>query len=254
MGFANYRERYAFGCFSIGDLDFPRLLFGTSPFFGAGQFGDRSMRYYHNFYLNPQNITWLYRQSISRGLNAIHVPSDPTIVEAIVEATDATGVGSFVLATVEAHNLDQELGLCRTIGADSIITHGSFTDSSPESLREVLNRIKMQFRGITTGIATHTPGLVLPKVLELKEAEIILAPINLTGDFMEPSVESTLEAIAESRRRGKKVIAMKSLAAGSLTPDEAFKYVADKVDGVAVGITSPKELDEVLAAASKYFR
>jgi len=253
MSLASFYDNYSFGYFSIGDFEFPRLMFGTSPFFGAGQFGDKATQYYHDFYLNPQNITGLYSQSILRGLNSIHVPSDPVIVEATIKAMDATGVRSFVMATVDVRSLDEELGLCRRICADTVITHGSFTDSSLGSLGEILARIKTQFKGIPTGIATHSPGLVIPRILNADEVEVILAPINLKGEFMNPDVKSTLEAIAESRERGKKVIAMKSLAAGSLKPGQAFKYIADKVDGVAVGITSLEELEGILVAASKYF-
>ncbi len=250
---ASFYDAYAFGYFSVGDVRFPRVLFGTSPFFGAGQFRDRAMSYYRQFYLNPQNITRLYGRAISQGLNSIHVPSDPVIVEAIIRAVEQSGVESFVLATVEAENLQQQLRLCERVGADSIITHGSYTDSVVEGLGEVLRKIKERFNGLPTGIATHSPGDVVPRVLGLREVDIILAPINLKGDFMEPDVESTLDAIAESRKRGKRVIAMKSLAAGLLTPMEAFNYLADKVDGVAVGITSIQELDEVFEAASRNF-
>ena len=73
---ASFYDAYAFGYFSVGDVRFPRVLFGTFPFFGAGQFRDRAMSYYRQFYLNPQNITRLYGRAISQGLNSIHVPSD----------------------------------------------------------------------------------------------------------------------------------------------------------------------------------
>ncbi|MEM2123444.1 MAG: hypothetical protein QXE79_07405, partial [Candidatus Bathyarchaeia archaeon] len=113
----------------------------------------------------------------------------------------------------------------------------------------VLNDIRRKFKNIPIGIATHLPGKVIPDILNLREIEIIMAPINVRGEFMEPDMESTLKAISESRRRGKKVIAMKPLAAGKLKPKEALKFISDKVDGVAVGITSPEELEELIREA-----
>ncbi len=83
--------------------------------------------------------------------------------------------------------------------------------------------------------------------------DLILAPINLRGDFMMPDANSTSNAIADSRKSGKKVIAIKPLAAGLLNPEKALEFLADKVDGVAVGITSLKELDELMESASRYF-
>jgi len=87
----------------------------------------------------------------------------------------------------------------------------------------------------------------------MKEIDFILTPINSTGEFMLPSVNSTLNAITEARETGKKIIAMKSLAAGKLNPKKAFEYLVDKVDGVVVGITSPQELYELLNAGLKFF-
>lgn len=253
MGSTSFLDNYAFGCFSIKGIKFPRLLFGTSPFFGAGQFSDRSDGYFREFYLNPQKITALYYSSISNGLNAIHVPSDPVIVEAIFDSIQSSGVNSFVLATVEAKNLPEELGLCEKVRADSVITHGSCTDRSVGMLAEILGQIKKRFNNAPTGIATHSPGSIIPRVLGLEMVDIILSPINLKGHFMEPDEQSTLKAIARARSTGKKVIAMKSLAAGLLNPTIAFEYIADKIDGVAVGITTTSELHEVIRAGKKYF-
>lgn len=251
MGSACFYDKYAFGLFQVGGVKFPRLLFGTSPFIGAGQFGERAMRYYLEFYLNPRNITRLYLDSISRGLNAIHVLSDPVIVRAVRDAVYSSGVGSFILATINARNLEEELSLCEMVEADSIIVHGSYTDLMSEKLGCILKEVKRRFGDIPTGIATHLPGKTLPKILNLNinEVEVIMAPINPRGEFMEPDMNSTLEAISNSRRRGKKVIAMKPLAAGELKPREALRFLSDKVDGVAVGITSLEELDELINEA-----
>ena len=211
------------------------------------------MIYRHKFYLNPPNITQLYQESILRGLNAIHVPSDPVIIHAIAEAIRSTFIDNHILATVEVRNLQEELNLCEWIGAQSIIIHGSFTDDVFGSLTDILSIIKKRFNDIPTGIATHSPGNIICKVLEMKERGFILAPINSNGEFMLPSVNSTLNAIIEARETGKKIIAMKALAAGMLRPMKAFEYLADKVDGVVVGITSPQELYELLNAGLKYF-
>ncbi len=70
---------------------------------------------------------------------------------------------------------------------------------------------------------------------------------------MLPQMSSSLKAISNARRRGKKIIAMKTLAAGLLTPCKAFDFIRNKVDGSAVGITSEKELDEVIMCGSQYF-
>lgn len=70
---------------------------------------------------------------------------------------------------------------------------------------------------------------------------------------MLPNADPTLNAIIEARETGKKIIAMKALAAGMLRPMKAFDYLVDKVDGIVVGITSTQELYELLNAGLKYF-
>jgi hypothetical protein len=60
-------------------------------------------------------------------------------------------------------------------------------------------------------------------------------------------------SIENARKKGIKVIGMKTLAAGKIHPKNAFEYVSDKVDGVAVGIASSKEMEETLKLAEKYF-
>lgn len=249
----SFYKKYLFESLQIGKLKFPKVLFGSSPFFGAGQFKERSMIYHNKFYLNPPNITQLYQESILRGLNAIHVPNDKVIIHAIAEAKRSTSVDNFVLATVEGRNLHEELNLCEWIEAQSVIIHGSFTDDMLGNLTDVLRIIKKRFNNIPTGIATHSPGNIIPKVLGINEVNIILTPINSIGKFMLPNTDSTLTAIAEARETGKKIIAMKVLAAGMLRPMKAFDYIVDKVDGVIVGITSTQELYELLNAGLKYF-
>ncbi len=250
----NFYDRYLFENFEIGNIKFPRILFGSSPFFGAGQFKNKSIIYYNQFYLNPQNITHLYNESISKGLNAIHIPSDPIIIQAVNKAIKLSSGNNFICTTIEVRNIQEELNLCKWIGADSIIVHGSYTDNRVDRLVDILRMIKEQFNGIPTGIATHSPGNIIPRVYGVKEVDIIMTPINSVGEFMLPDVDSTLKAIAEARRLGKKIIGMKTLAAGLLKPIEALKYLVDKVDGAVVGITSPQELYDLLNAGLKYFK
>ncbi len=70
---------------------------------------------------------------------------------------------------------------------------------------------------------------------------------------MDPSPESTLKAVREARSNGIIVYAMKPLAAGRLSPMEAFNYLKDKVDGLVVGVTSSRELKQVIKAAETFY-
>jgi predicted aldo/keto reductase-like oxidoreductase len=245
-------EDYRYGLVSLNrSTKIPKLLFGTSPFIGAGQFGSKSAYYYQQFYLNPVNITRLYMESIEKGLNAIHTPCDHILVKAIWEADNATGSSSFIMATLEPRDIQKQLGLYSN-NAETVLLHGSFTDAYLEEIDETLSFVKGYCRGALTGIATHNPGAVIPKIIDKPDIEVILAPVNGLGLFMEPSPESTLKAVMEARAKGIVVFAMKPLAAGRLNPKEAFSYLKDKVDGLVVGVTTSQELTQVIKASENF--
>jgi len=67
--------------------------------------------------------------------------------------------------------------------------------------------------------------MTIPRVEEMEEVDLILCPLNKAGRFMEPSVESTLQAIDGSSKR---IIAIKPLAAGRLSPQEGLEYVSHR--------------------------
>jgi len=63
------------------------------------------------------------------------------------------------------------------------------------------------------------------------------------------------EAVKILRRLGKFVTVKKALAAGSVSPSEAFRFLSQLgcVDSVAVGLASVEEVRETVPKALKYF-
>lgn len=96
-------------------------------------------------------------------------------------------------------------------------------------------------------IGTHHAGLTIP-ILEENEMTIdgYVTPINKLGAMMFPTQSLAFEAIKKSK---KKIIAIKPLAGGRISPYEAFKYVYRKVnaDACMVGVAFIKEVDEDLS-------
>jgi hypothetical protein len=239
---------YEFATFSIRGLEVPAVMLGTSPFIGAGQFGSKAEFYYNHFFLQPQHITDIVTCAIELGVNAVQVIGYPQVVEAVQEAARRTAVDLFLIGTVGLGSIEREIQLLLKAGAQGVIIHGSLADRDLAFAREYLPPLREQ--GLVTGIATHRPGMTIPRVEEIEEVEIILCPLNKLGRFMEPSVESTLQAIESS---SKTIMAMKPLAAGKLLPQEAFAYVSDRAVGFAVGIASKEEAEETFKAAHEYF-
>jgi hypothetical protein len=149
--------------------------------------------------------------------------------------------------------ISAEIESMKQLKAHSIVTHGSYTDralnKNPEKLRRTLQGIRDRIVGITS----HMPGTTIEKAAVIEEVKLMLVPFNKIGVYMDPSFESTLQAAESARRIGKKIIAMKSLAAGRLEPAIAFQFLKDRVDGVAVGLTNMEEIKETLEVARSYF-
>ncbi len=52
----------------VGKARIPRILLGTSPFIGSGQFGSKASLYYTHFYENPQNIVKVMCKAVDLGV------------------------------------------------------------------------------------------------------------------------------------------------------------------------------------------
>jgi len=248
-----FADAYAFGTFDIDGEKFPKVLLGTSPFIGAGQFGAKSYFYHSQFYENPKNIVKIIIECVKLGCNAVQAICCPPILAATQNAVKATDTQLFIMGSTGLGEISNEIERMKQLKAQSIVTHGSHTDrilsENPEKLKRTLQDIEDRI----VGIATHTPGTMIEKAVAIEEVKLMLIPFNKIGVFMDPSFESTLHAAESSRRIGKKIIAMKSLAAGRLKPAEAFQFLRDRVDGVAVGLTSMEEVKETLEVASSCF-
>lgn len=239
---------YQFATFSVRGLDVPAVMLGTSPFIGAGQFGRKAEFYYNHFFLQPENITEVVIQAINLGINAAQVIGYPQVVQAVEEAAKRTSTHLFLLGTVGLGSIEREIHIMLDAGAHGVIVHGSLADRDMAFAREYLSPLQEQ--GLLTGIATHRPGMTIPRVEQIEEVDLILCPLNKAGRFMEPSVESTLQAIESSSKR---IIAIKPLAAGRLSPQEGLEYVSDMAAGVAVGIASREEAEETFGIAKEHF-
>lgn len=100
--------------------------------------------------------------------------------------------------------------------------------------------------GAKPAASPHSPSTTIP-LLDKLGFEAYLAPVNPIGYGMEPDIESTLKALEQTK---KKVLAIKPLAAGKLSPKKSvFEFIYRYVDSIAVGITSEDEMVETYSAA-----
>jgi len=240
--------RYQFRTFSVRDHEVPSVMLGTSPFIGAGQFGPKADFYYNHFFLQPDNITDIVVRAVALGVNAVQLIGYPRVVEAVQEAAQRTSTDLFLLGTVGLGSIEREIQIMLDAGAQGVVVHGSLADRDMPFARQHLAALRDQ--GLVTGIATHRPRMTIPHVEDIEEVELILCPFNKLGRFMDPSPESTWHAVEST---SKTIMAMKPLAAGSLSAQEGLSYISGKVPGLAVGMASVEEAEETFAVAKRHF-
>lgn len=230
----------------------PPILLGCSPFIGAGQFGMKAFQYYRKFYLQPENMVKLFTRSFDLGVKAVQLLSDKP-VDALIKACDITGVKPFIIYSTDlsGSGLRRMLDKLSPLNPEVITVHAEISDV--RDIGKVMERLRIiREYGATPGLATHVPGVTMSWVEEADvPVEVILAPLNSLGYAMEPDFKRSLDAI---KRCSRKVVAIKPLAAGKLSPEVALRFVYKYVNSIAVGITSEEEMKETYETANTAYQ
>ncbi|MCE5213660.1 MAG: hypothetical protein LLF83_02945 [Methanobacterium sp.] len=237
------------GQFTLGDRKFPRIQLGTSPFIAAAQFGHRARLYQLDLYNQPENILKIIKKSYNLGVRGIQLIPYPPVVKAVRWAQDE-GYKLNIIGTVRPDNITEDIKLFSQMSADVMLLHAVITDTCDwDLISENLQIIKDN--DSLPGLVTHTPFRTTKKLLKspvLDLFEIYMLPINNIGYLMDIDVfmdKERAELADLIKNLDKTIIAKKTLAAGILSPKDAFKYLKtlDYIDSVAVGIASEDEAE-----------
>lgn len=190
--------------------EIPKVLLGTSPFIGAGQFGLRALKYYEKFYLNPSNIKKIVKKSFEVGVRGIQLlPFKPVIN--VIDEILSEGLNLKVVSTIMGENLEE----IEKLNPVAVLLHAELVDRCNKYvLRELFKKIKL--RGYLSGFATHQPLKTLSWIRNTNlEYDIVMVPLNFAGEFIDGELEKLVEIL---RELGRFTIAKKVLAAGRLEP------------------------------------
>lgn len=238
------------GYIEIDGQKLPRTLLGTSPFVGASQFGHRARLYILDLYRKPEAMARIMIKSYQLGVRGIQLLPYPPVVEALKMASDE-GCPLDIVGTVRLQEANDDLKLFSNLGAKAIMLHADITDRENwDYIGKKLDEINDT--GAISGLVTHMPFKTTQKIIESpigNDFQLYMVPVNRLGYLMDCDThgpderEHFREMIHEL---GKTVIAKKVLAAGIMTPDDAFDYLKklDYVDMVALGIASEDEAEE----------
>jgi len=238
------------GYLEIDGKQIPRTLMGTSPSIGAAHFGHRARLYLLDLYRNPEAIAQIMARSYQMGVRGIQLIPHPPVVEALQIARDQ-GFPLDIIATIRPESENEDITLLSELDASAMLVDPEITDQRDWNLiGEKLDAIKDT--GSIPGLITQYPFKTTMELLEspvINDFKLYMVPLNRLGYLMDCDTYSSDER-AQFReiieKMDKTIIAMHVLAAGIMTPDDAFDYLktTDFVDMVAVGIASQKEAEE----------
>jgi hypothetical protein len=241
-----------FPTFEVEGKRIPRILLGTSPFLGAGQFGVRAYQYYKHFFENPRNITDLVIEAINVGVRGIQLVAYREVADAVGRAQAETGVELVIVGSLPFDRPEEGLDCLSSLPTKVVLLHGEETDQlNFKVLESWLERIRDL--GFIPGVATHKPDCTLPELLESKlDFQVVLLPFNAAG-FLMGQKEKVFDIVSRSE---KSFIAMKPLAAGRLRPREALEYVfsCEGIDSAAIGVANADEVRETFSVAKNILR
>lgn len=120
-----------------------------------------------------------------------------------------------------------------------------------EAVEEAKRQKLIRFAGIT---GHHDPA-ILVEAMGRYPFDTVLCAINPSDPRRLPFLTTV---VAEARKRGMAVIAMKVLGAGEIVraksakPDELLRYAVTHADTAIIGCSSPAEVRENMAAAERF--
>jgi hypothetical protein len=238
--------------FQIGKAKIPRILLGTSPFIGAGQFGRRAAFYRNYFYENPKNIVKVICKAVDLGVTGVQVLPFRPIFGALKAVERELKARLTVVGTIGPDDPLRDIRSFQEFNTAAMLLHGEITDKrDSRRISELLSRVHAA--NVLAGLVTHEPLSTLNWLLKTDlDVDLLMLPFNRLGMFMDANPPKVAEAI---KRVNKPVIGKKILAAGYLPPQGALTYVAQFrcIDVVALGIASEQEAKETLTAAAKAF-
>lgn len=245
------------GYLELDGKQIPRTLMGTSPSIGAAHFGHRARLYLLDLYRNPEAIAKVMGRSYQMGVRGIQLIPHPPVVEALQIARDQ-GFPLDIIATIRPESEKEDINLLSELDASAMLVDPEITDQRDWNLiGEKLDAIKDT--GSVPGLITQYPFKTTMELLEssvINDFKLYMVPLNRLGYLMDcdtygPDERAQFREII--KKLDKTIIAMHVLAAGIMTPDDAFDYLktTDFVDMVAVGIASEKEAEE---SFSKLFK
>ncbi len=153
--------------------------------------------------------------------------------------------------------VDIELLPFKDLNVKAVFLHNGLVDLAlGYKLHDVLTSFYAHVRNIAGAIpgfgTINFPNLESQLERAGIDEAIVMTAVNKKGFLMNPGRDETVKAIEKSRHT---ILAMATLASGSIAPEEAYEYLfsIQNIRSVVVGLSSRKHADETFKLLRRYF-
>lgn len=247
----------------VGGLSVSRMIIGTNWFCGfSHQTPARDAYIKENILTNRKVVADILEVFFRAGIDTIMgiLHEYPTVLDAIKEAEDRTGVHCIKIDTpiINTADTDQARGEVEALfdkvaelGTEICMPHHvsveQLIDKGQKKIRRIDDYTKMiRDRGMIPGLSAHMPEVVLYADANNNDVDTYIQIYNAAGFLMQVEIDWINNVIWNAK---KPVMTIKPMAAGRVPPFVAFNFVWNTIrqqDMVTVGTMSPREAEEVI--------
>ncbi len=238
-------------------MTFNEVIFGTSPFLFAKQFGHRSRLYELDFQRQPENVAKILDKAYSMGVDTLMLQKSDEL-ECAIDISIANGSKWRCVGFTTIENFDYSMELFAKYDTSCVIVDGFFVDDNLKegNFDEIIKYLRLiKDAGFTAGIETRMPFTHLDLIAnsELMDYfDVLMFPLNFYGYMMDCNfLNNDNKALIKNligKFSDKKIVANRTLAAGVLMPSEAYNFIKDidYLDCVCVGMAKISEVEETM--------
>lgn len=243
-------------------MTFNEVILGTSVFCYAPQFGHRSRLYELDFQKQPVNIEKILNHVYDMNVSEIMLRNSDDLIKALEMSIDS-GHNWDVVGFTHPDNFEDDMALFSRFNTKTVMIDGFYVDEKvkEDKIEDVIGYLKkIKDAGYIPAIETRMPYAHLEKIANsdlFDFFDVIMMPLNFYGymmdcNFMTNDNKEKINDLAKLYY-DKRVIANRTLAAGVLTPVEAYDFIAqvDFISAVCVGMAKPSEVDETMSIINK---
>jgi len=244
----------------VEGLELSRIVCGTNPFFGFSHFSAARDRWMKRYFTDDR-IVEVLAKCADLGVNCVLGGAGERMRRILDRVEQLTGVHLYWMRTPSGFTPEEiikDTSTAAELAPEICMPHQMYTDNNLIAAEnrivgaeEVLAHIRSL--GMIPGWSSHRPEVIITTDRAGYDVQFMIQPYNAIGFLCQVETDWLARVITNTP---KHVIAIKPLAAGRILPPTGLRFVLSTIkpiDLVAIGFSSPEEVEEDLALVESIF-